>query len=379
MKAEDVLIVGGGVIGLSVAYALAREGIRCRLVDRGPLGKEASWAGAGIISPGSVVPMALPMARLRTLSARLFPEWSEWLREETGIDNGYCRSGGLHVALTSGEEHNLRAAAGRWRVEGIAHEFLDQEEVRRVEPALGPAIRSGVLVPDRAQVRNPRHLRALASACLRRGVTLYPGRPVLGFEMEGGRVHAVQTPTGPLRAGMFVVAAGTWTGPLLETIGLRAPTPPVKGQIVLLNDPSVRLTRIIELGKNYLVPRGDGRILVGATEEEAGYDTRATGRGARELLDLAIRLCPGLADSWFEATWAGLRPGSRDTRPYIGPAPGFENLILAAGHNRAGLQLSPGTGSLVADLIVGRSPSIPLDDFRLDRGAVNDDADAFRS
>src|SRR6185369_15330392 len=158
--------------------------------------------------------------------------------------------------------------------------------------------------------------------------------------------------------GCVVVAAGAWTAGLLGGLGLRVSTPPVKGQIVLLRTEPPLLRRIVEHGTNYLVPRDDGRVLIGSTEEDAGFDTRPTPTAVRDLIDEALRLCPGLAAADVERAWAGLRPGSLDARAYLGFAPGFRNLIVAAGHKRSGLQLAPGTAQVIADLVVGRQPRI---------------------
>ncbi len=176
----------------------------------------------------------------------------------------------------------------------------------------------------------------------------------------------------------MIVAAGAWSGRLLSELGIFAPTPPLKGQIVLLRHDRPLVRRIVEHGNNYLVPREDGRVLVGATEEDVGFDKRPTPVAIRDLLDEALRLCPVLAQAEVETTWAGLRPSSIDSRPYIGIAPGFRNLIVAAGHKRAGLQLSPATGELVADLVLGRIPRLDLSPFRLDR-EPDAAGDAFRS
>lgn len=378
MKRPDVAIVGGGVIGLSIAHALSRDGIAAAVLDAGAFGRASSWAGAGIISPGSSRPVALPMARLRTLSSGLFPEWSRSLREETGIDNGYRRSGGIDVALDAADEESLRAAAGRWRLEGIAAERLEAADLRRIEPSLGDAIRSGYYLADRAQIRNPRHLKALVAACRQRGVVLWPGRAVLGFDRIGDRVASLSTEAGPIACGTVVVAAGPWSGLLLP----RLETPPIRGQIVLLRTEPDALQRIIEHRRNYLVPRDDGRVLVGASEEHAGFDARPTAGAARDLIDFALRICPRLRDAEVESTWAGLRPGSRDSRPYLGRMPEWDNVLVATGHGRAGLQLSTGTAEIMADLARGREPSLPLDDFRPERSGASDEedkADAFRS
>jgi glycine oxidase len=379
MTTPDVVIIGGGVIGLSIAYELAREGVQATVLDRDEMGRAASWAGAGIISPGSERPTDNPSVELRSRSARLYPRWSAALLEETGIDNGYRRTGGVDVAWSEDEEQALKAASGRWREEGIAFERLAPGDFARVEPALNPELRVAYFLADRAQIRNPRHLKALADAASRRGVCLRPGSAALGFEMKGGRVTAVQTSGDLLACGTAVVAAGPWSDPLLGSIGLRVPTPPIKGQIVLLRGEPLLVRRIVEHGRNYLVPRDDGRILVGATEEEVGFDTRPTPVGVRDLIDEALKLCPVLAEAEVERTWAGLRPGSLDSRPYIGLAPGFPNLVVATGHRRAGLQLSPATAEVVSDLVLGRPPRINLTPFRLDRQPDEGAADVFRS
>jgi glycine oxidase len=384
-RTGDVVIVGGGVIGLSIAYALAREGLRPTVLDRGEPGREASWAGAGLIPPiadRDAVDRSVstnPLVALRSWSARLYPEWTAALLAETGIDPGFRRTGGVDVAWTEREDESLRAAAGQWRAEGIAHERIPPGDYARVEPALNPELRSVYYLPDRAQVRNPRLLRALQEAAARRGAIVEPHRGVEGFAVEGGRIASLQTSTGDIPCGLVIVAAGAWSGGLLELAGVRAPTPPLKGQIVLLKGDRPLLRRVVEHGKNYLVPRDDGRVLIGATEEDAGFDARPTAQGARHLLDEALRLCPILGHAAVEATWAGLRPGSIDTRPYIGTAHGVENLIVATGHKRAGLQLAPATAELVADLVLGRPPRLDLTPFRPDRAPDPSVADAFRS
>jgi glycine oxidase len=376
---HEIVIVGGGVIGLAIAYALARDGLAPRVLDRSELGRESSWAGAGLIPPDSREGGENPSVALRSYSARLYPAWSAALREETGIDVGYRRTGGVDVALTDPEDQLLRNAAGQWRAEGIEFERLAPGDITRVEPALQGEVRSAYFLPDRAQVRNPRLLRALLEAVSRRGGGLEPWNAVEGFEIQKGRVVAVRTGLRNVPCSSVVVAAGAWSGRLLEHLGLHAPTPPVKGQIVLLRGARRLLRRIVEHGKYYLVPRDDGRILVGATEEHAGFDTRPTARGARDLLDEALALCPVLEAAMVEATWAGLRPGSIDSKPYIGAAPGLENVVVATGHNRAGLQLAPGTAEIVADLVLGRTPRIDLTSFRPGREAEWGSEEAFRS
>ncbi len=379
MKPADVVVVGGGVIGLSIAWCLAREGVKATVLDRGELGRGASWAGAGMIAPHSERLRTNPTVDLRSWSAMLYPEWSRELLEETGIDNGYRKTGGVDVAATLDEDNELKTSAGRWRNEKIVYERLAPSDFDRVEPALNPDLRVAYFLPDRAQIRNPRHLKALAKALEGRGVPLRPASAVVGFEARGERVSAVLTESESIPCGLAIVAAGAWSSGVLAGLGVRVETPPLKGQIVMVRSDRSPIRRIVEHGKNYLVPRDDGRILIGATEETAGFDTRTTPEAFRDLLAEAHRLCPSLKDAEVERSWAGLRPGSVDSKPYLGFAPTFSNLIVATGHKRAGLQLAPASAEAIADLVLGRPTRVDLAPFRLDREPGEPADPTFRS
>ena len=202
---------------------------------------------------------------------------------------------------------------------------------------------------------------------------------MVGFERSNDRLSAVVTEGGAIPCGLAIIAAGPWTGGLLTGLGVDVPTPPLKGQMVLLKGERPLIRRIIEHGKKYLVPRDDGRILVGATEEHAGFDVRTTEVAVRDLIEEARWLCPILANAEVERSWAGLRPGSFDSKPYLGFAPGFSNLIVASGHQRAGLQLAPASAEVIADLAMGRTPRIDLTPFRLDREPGGPADPTFRS
>jgi len=370
----DVLIIGGGVIGLTTAYFLAQEGIRVALIDKGDFGREASWAGAGIIPPGDSRRAVTPMDNLRSLSSEMYPDLSRRLREQTGIDNGYHVCGGLELV-----EPNDDLPVEAWRAEGIAFREVIGDALRAVEPGLSPALTRAYHLPDMAQVRNPRHVKALLAACQTQGVRLYPHRAATGFVHTGSRIGAVQTEQGPLLAGRFLVTAGAWTDGLLQQVGCRLGVHPVRGQIALLQTDDTRSRPILLKGKRYLVPRGDGLVLVGATEEEAGYDARPTTSAIAGLLAFAADLVPSLAGAALERCWAGLRPGSPDGLPFLGPVPDCPNLYVAAGHFRAGIQLSPATGRAMTDLLIGREPVVPLEAFRLGRPPAPLVRTAFRS
>jgi glycine oxidase len=361
----DVLVVGGGIIGLTTAYYLAREGVRVRIVDKGDLGQESSWAGAGIIPPGNLAAARAPLDRLRALSDGQFASLSAELRDATGIDNGYRRCGGLLLSIGNGP----LSEDDEWHGEGVASRFLGEGEVGRLEPALAAGLGTALLLPDMAQVRNPRHLKALMAACQALGVELSPGCAVHGLLMQDGRALAVKSSAGLLHAKQIVLATGAWTDPLLEPLGWQPGIHPVRGQIALLRPGKPLLQRIVLQGSRYLVPRPDGRVLAGSTEENVGFDRRTTAAAIRDLLDLAMSLVSALADAPLERSWAGLRPGSPDGLPFLGPVPGVVNLFVGAGHFRSGIQLSAGTGLLLRDMLLGKTTSIPVEPFRVDRSS----------
>jgi glycine oxidase len=358
----DIAILGGGVIGLTTAYYLAGFGARVVVLDKGDLGQESSWAGAGIISPAPSPPRS-PRQELHHLSLSLLPALSAAIRDVAAVDNGFIIRGGWQLVDPSQEE----AARRQWQEEGILVEPRQGPELRELEPALAPHLNRALLLPTTGQVRNPRHLRGLIALCRNGGVAVQPGCPVYGFERQGDRITAAQTAAGRLLADRFLVCAGAWTDHLLAPLGRPLGVHPVRGQIALLNWGGPLLRRIVEQGKRYLVPRPDGRVLVGSTEEDAGFDKRTTAEAIVELLRFAVELVPSLAAAHVERCWAGLRPGSPDGLPFLGPLPGCDNLFVAAGHFRSGIMLSAGTGLVMAELLTGRTPRVALEGFRLDR------------
>jgi glycine oxidase len=391
-KQPDVLIIGGGVIGLTTAYFLARDGVSVQLLDRSAPGTEASWAGAGIIPPGNPDGATLPYDRLRAASSRMFPELSQELQERTGIDNGYRVCGGIECFDSGSEE-----AARSWSWEGIQSHPLSAVLASKIEPSLRLPCPAAFVLPGMAQVRNPWHLRALLAACDSVGVQIVAQMPIVRFRASEQRVE-VQIETQMFRsserrvqaavaesgeeftAHRFLIAAGAWTDKLLASSDYRTGVHPVRGQIVLFNPRRQLLKRVVCVDKRYLVPREDGRILAGSTEEpKAGFEKRTTESGVAELQRFAIDLVPALADIPIEKSWAGLRPGSLDGLPYMGPVPGWSNAFVAAGHFRSGIQLSPGTARVMAELLTDRPLSLPLEGFRLDRPPALPVASAFRS
>jgi glycine oxidase len=354
-----VVILGGGVIGLMTAYFLGKDGASVVVLDKGELGQEASWAGAGILPPGDSAQAKSPFDQLRSLSVGLYPGLAAELFERTGIDTGYRRCGGIEFLESAGD-----ATHDEWHGEGIRTERLTAAAAHQLEPALGQGLGEALLLPDLAQVRNPRLLQSLITACQSlKNIELQPGVSAYGLLKDGNRIDAVHTSRGLTEANKYLIATGAWTDGLLRPLGWSLPIEPVRGQIALLNPGMTLLSRVLMWGSQYMVPRVEGRILVGSTEEYAGFDKRPTATGIHGLLELAIRLVPDLAAATIEKTWAGLRPGSRDGLPYLGRIGEFDNLFVAAGHFRAGLQLAPGTAVVMKELLLDRPTTIPLDAF----------------
>ena len=368
----EVLIVGGGVVGLSAAWLLAKKGLRVGVVDRSQMGREASWAGAGMIPPGvpsSHFHLATPLEQLAGLSSNAYANWSTELREATGIDNEYRRCGAVQISLSEEEAASLHERTERWKLTGIQFESLASHAISEIEPEIGlssSAAHPAFLLPAEAQIRNPRHLAALESACRLEGVQLLANNAVSEFEISAGRVQQAVTSLGDLYADRFLLTGGCWTGELAQTLGIEIPLKPIRGQMVLLKGPPGLVRHNIGAGQRYIVPRRDGHILLGSTMEDVGFEKGNTEEAVEELLAFGRTLIPALAKLPVEQTWSGLRPATESELPLIGPIAGFENAWIATGHLRSGLQMSVGTAQAIADLIQGQKPCLELSSFGID-------------
>lgn len=364
----DVLLVGGGVIGLALARELADSGQRALVLDAERPGG-SSWAAAGIVPPAMPDPRD-PLAPLFLRSVERYPEWTDSLRQESGIDPEFLRCGALYLSASPCGASELDVLAAGFRAQGVACEPRSVAEIAALEPGLDRGLlrdlSAGWEAPDEAQVRSPRLLAALRGACDARGVQRRVD-DVVGVETRGHRIAALRTRSGQrLEASAYGFTTGAWSAPLLEELGLRAPIFPVRGQILLLRAATAP-RRIINEGPHYLVPRADGQVLVGSTVEQVGFDRQTTDEAIAGLRRFAEQTFPALREAHEVQRWAGLRPGSADGRPLVGRLPGFDNGFLAAGHFRGGLILAPLTARCLAQLISGADPEAPLDALRPDR------------
>ncbi|MFC0709845.1 glycine oxidase ThiO [Azorhizophilus paspali] len=349
-----VLVVGGGAIGMLSAQRLAEAGLEVHLLDQGPLGQESSWAGGGIVSPLYPWRYSPAVTALAHWSQDFYPALGERLRHETGIDPEVHVTGLYWLDLEDEAEALAWAAREKRPLEAV-----DIGSVHQAVPALGPGFSRALFMSGVANVRNPRLLASLRAALLRMpNVVLEESRAATGFVREGGRIVGVSTPSGDLRADRVVVAAGAWSGKLLATLGLELPVKPMKGQMILYKCAEDFLPRMVMADGRYAIPRRDGHILVGSTLEDVGFDKTPTEEALASLKASAEALLPALAGAEVVRHWAGLRPGSPEGIPYIGPVPSCEGLWLNCGHFRNGLVLAPASCQLFADLLLEREPII---------------------
>ena len=359
----DIIIIGGGIIGCAIAYNLAKRDANTLVIDKATrVGTEASWAGAGILT--SHASTHEPYPTLCRASLALYPALADELKTATQIDIEFIRSGTLSVIFNPDEAAGLVGLAERRVKRGFSAEVLTAEEASRLEPALSPEIKGAVLFPEDAQVRNPKLVTAFAKGAAQLGTQFKLGNPITGFIRENGRVVATVVNGERLYADTFVIAAGCWTGALSAMLGSPIPIVPAKGQIVLVEVMPPLFHRTIDGLGVYLVPRADGKLLIGATVEMAGYDKSTTVDGVKQMIDAGIGIAPALAQSTFVQTWTGLRPYAKNG-PVLGYLPGHENVVLASGHFKNGILLAPITGKLIAELLMDGETSLSLDPFSM--------------
>ncbi len=351
---EMTVVVGGGVIGLLSTYLLASAGQEVVLLEAGEAGREASWAGGGIVSPLYPWRYSPAVTALAHWSQDYYPQLGQTLLRQTGIDPEVYATGLYWLDLQ--DEDEALAWAER---QGRALYPVPMEQVRAAVPALGDGFSRAVFMPGVANVRNPRLLAALREALQRMpNVRVVEHSPVEALIQEGRRIVGVRTAEGEWRGEQVVMAAGAWSAELLAPLGIELPVKPMKGQMILYKCAEDFLPSMVLAKRRYAIPRRDGHILVGSTLEDVGFDKAPTEDALESLKATAVELLPALANAEVVKHWAGLRPGSPDGVPYIGAVSGFDGLWLNCGHFRNGLVLAPASCQLLADLMLGRKPSI---------------------
>ena len=369
---RQVVVIGGGVIGCSIAWRLAQRGLAVTVVERDVPGRAATWAAAGMLSPLGETRHHPDFLDLGHRSMQLYPAFLADVQDASGMEVEHGFPGKIETAYDDVELQHFRRA-----FDGQPVRFLSSADVQRLEPDTRPDLGGGVWFEGDGFVDNRRLGEALWQAGLRAGVQFRSGEFVTGVAVAANQVSAVTTATDELRCDAVVVAAGAWSAQL-HGLPRALPVFPVRGQMLSLHAPGTNLQHMLQSTDCYLIPRSGERILVGATVEQVGFDPRTTATGIKTLLAAATQLVPKLGAASIQEMWSGFRPCTPDELPVLGADPDVRGLFYATGHYRNGILLTPITADLISAHITGATPSVALHTFRIDRFA-NDRAQAAQS
>ncbi len=348
---SEIVIVGGGVIGLSIARALALRGVRqLTLIEKGDFGREASWAAGGILAPQVEADAADDFFRLACASRDLYPPFAQALASETGVDIQLDTTGTMYVAFAELEVNLFRARCVWQASEELNVEWLSGDEARALEPCLSEQVRCALRFPNDFQVENRRLVDALIASNRKLGVSLIDNCAVRKVRVAGDQVEGVETEHGFIRAATVVVAAGAWSSAVDPAGELEIE--PVRGQMLCFQPQTQIARHVIYSSRGYLIPRQDGRLIAGSTSEHVGFDKQVTQPGIETIKAMAVEISPVLAALPLVDGWAGFRPRAHDCLPVLGESPQIQRLFYATGHYRNGILLAPITGDLMAETIL---------------------------
>ena len=357
MEAYDVVVIGAGIIGLMITRAVRAAGLSVALLERSAVGKEASWASAGVLMSRPYPYESIADFALRVEGSEMLLALAPVLADETGIDIEAVRHPALHLALTAEDEASMRALQPQLEGASLGCEFIAPEEVRRRQPEVTLPVILG-MVTSCANIENRRLLRALEVGVRKTGVSIFTGCDAQALHVENGRVTGVRTANRVFQAGAVVNAAGSWGG-TLQGAPEHIPVQPERGQMLSLHADTVTLSHLINLPQYIIIPRKSGRIVLGATTEKVGYDRRNTAGAIQGMLHAAIEAIPDLAAGTIAELWSGFRPFSPDGYPLVGPSalPGY---YYAVGHHKLGIQQAPITAEIIWDLLTMGKTTRPV-------------------
>ena len=349
----DVIVVGGGLLGMLTARELQQRGATVMILERGQAGGESSWAGGGILSPLYPWRYNDAVNRLARVGHQFYPHIAQSLHDESGVDPEYICSGMLVL-----DQHENSAAQNWTQAWNIKLEILEEKALQVQQAGLGQQIKSALWLPEIAQLRNPRLIKSAIGSLKHRKIACLENTEVTGFEINKGAIRGVTTHQAVYHADKVVIAGGAWTANIIKDFATPPEIQPVKGQMILFKgEPGLLKTMVLSQGR-YLIPRRDGRILAGSTLEYSAFDKSITDTALADLRATAITLLPVLTDLPIEHHWAGLRPGSQQGVPYICAHPEINGLYINSGHYRNGVILGAGSAQLMTDLICGATPTI---------------------
>jgi glycine oxidase ThiO len=365
-KNQEILIVGGGVIGLSLARELHKKGAgKIIILERGKLGRESSFAAAGILAPQAEAEKPDDFFHFCSDSKNLYLNFAEKLSTETGIDIEVDRNGTLYLAFSETDAAEIRRRYKWQKKFELNVEYLNAEAIRKAEPFVSPDVRGALFFPNDWQVENRKLLAALQKYAKLNDIEVIENAEVKNLLIEKAKVVGAETSKGKIFTQTVVLATGAWTS-LIKLSENALPLPevkPIRGQILSFKTAKRLFSKVIYSPRGYIVPRIDGRILIGATVEDAGFDKNITISGTNFLLETALEISPNLANLKIYDKWAGLRPFASDGLPILGAIPKIENLFIATAHFRNGILLAPLTAKILADKIVENLDSKYLEIF----------------
>jgi glycine oxidase len=370
----DVIIVGGGVIGLLSALRLKQAGLSVEVFEKSDPATESSWAGLGVLSPEAAPGRHVEYIRLTQASLALYPALADEMRDASNVDVDLRREGLLNLALDDAGVAELHESSSMQARDGVPVTWLSASEVRALEPHLTDGVRGALHFTHSAQVDNLRLNSALIIALGHAGVPVHSWQTVTRITTGGGRVHGVRVGETDHAARWVVVAAGAWSGSLA---GASMPVRPAKGQAAMLDASSItgfNVSHIVDSHLGYVVPRRNGRLLIGATVEDKGFDKTVDDEVVGKLMTDASGMMPPLREARVRETWAGLRPRSADDQPVLGTVAGCDGLIAATGHFRNGILLAPITAQLVIAWVTGQQPALDVARFSPNRFAAAEKA-----
>jgi glycine oxidase len=361
MKSYDAIVAGAGLIGCAIALELARNDLRVAIFDSQEPGREASWASAGILSPAPESPGMISLVPIGKSSLAMYPEFVAQVEELSGMETGYRANGTLEALFSQHAREELNTIVALHRGLGLTAEAISAKEARELEPALSEELEAAVLRPNEASVDNRLLARALIEAAKKQCVEIHTGAAVQAIWQDDSRCRGALIGGERISAKHTVIAAGSFSSQIAGVEKL-APVRPAKGQMVSLRCAAAKIERVLWSERIYLVPRNDGRIMCGATVEHVGFDKTVTAGGMHANLDAAIELAPILAGASIDEEWAGLRPDSPDHLPILGPT-NIDGLLIATGHYRSGVLLTPITAKLIGEFVLQKTPSVDWDKF----------------
>lgn len=362
MPSSDILIIGGGIIGLSLAHKLASESQRVLVLDRQAPGLEASWAAAGMLSPAPESPDDAALVPLAKRSLALYPEFIKAIESSSGKSANFRHDGALELFFGPTAEADRDRTVASHRAHDLDTQAVSPSQARSIEPSLSSATLAAAWIPNECSVEPRALTAAVLQAAKASGAEIRADEEVRNLLIDGARCQGAESRTEKFTAKHVILAAGCYSSTIGSPAARIAPTSPVRGQMLSLRPTRSIPTHVVRMHKGYIVPRGNGLVVAGSTIENAGFEKNVTAAGIAAILGTAIELTPELANAAIEETWSGLRPDTPDHLPLIGPSE-IEGLWLATGHYRNGILLAPATASILGNWILQGIPNFEVEAY----------------